>query len=241
MVELLTALLAGLIVLAIASHEGLCSEYRLEQVNFNPGDILDIPEGTAYIVKVIAIWRQPDEEFFQLYQVIEHARSLDADNATTALEDLVHLAAHLDLATNPIHGDLVGSDLAGHFFDRRVEAFAPPKAGTGALVIDLVRRYVHVHRDIIWPHRSLFNVLRRLGFEVAQTNGRWRRVPYETLWRTGVNYSGSSREILLPVSTGSKNPLCRSGPATLESEIDLLAVSQLALHTKRWRRVIGHE
>lgn len=144
-----------------------------------------IPEGPAYVVKAIVSWRQPADQSFQLYQVIDHATSMDADNATTILEELVHLAAHLDLATNPIHNDLAGTVLAQHFFDRRVEAFSAPRARSGLLVIDLVRLYVHVHRDIIWPHRTLFDVLRRVGFEVAQTNGRWRRVLYQDLWRTG--------------------------------------------------------
>lgn len=145
----------------------------------------DIAEGPAYIIKTIAGWRQPDDQFFQLYQVMDHARSLDADNATTIIEELVHLAAHLDLGINPIHNDLAGTVLAQHFFDHRADSFSPPRAGSGMLVIDLVRLYIHVHRDIIWPHRTLFDVLRRLGFEVRKTNGRWRRVPYQNLWRTG--------------------------------------------------------
>lgn len=147
--------------------------------------MVDIPEGPAYIVKVIVSWREPADELFQLYQVLEHAQSLDADNAATIVEELVHLAAHLDLAASPIHGDLAGTALAQHFFDRRVEAFSPPPAGRGLLVIDLVRRYLHVHRDILFPQRGLFDGLRRLGFEVAQTDGRWRRPPYQSLWRAG--------------------------------------------------------
>lgn len=147
--------------------------------------MVDILEGPAYVVKVIVSWREPEDEQFQLYQVLEHAPSLDADNATTIVEELVHLAAHLDLAANPIHGDLAGTVLAQHFFDRRVEAFSPPTAGRSLLVIDLVRRYLHVHRDLVWPDRSLFDALRRLGFEVARTDGRWRRPPYQSLWRAG--------------------------------------------------------
>ena len=171
---------------------------------------MDIAEGPAYIVKVIVTLRDAEDEQFQLYQVLEHAPSLDADNATTIVEELVHLAAHLDLATNPIHGDLAGTSLAQGFFDRRLDAFSPPRAGRGLLVIDLVRRYLHVHRDVLWPERGLFDALRRLGFEVVQTDGRWRRPPYQSLWRME-DCSGSSHGVRLPEWRGSRKWLCPSG------------------------------
>lgn len=138
-----------------------------------------------YIIKAIPTWRRPDDEVFQIHQVVEYAAALDPDNATTLLEELVHLAAHLDLTTNPVHNDLAGTALAQHFFDRRLEPFEPPGAGTGLLVIDLVRSYVHVHRDPVWPPAGLFDALRRLSFEVVRTRGRWRRTANQNLWRTG--------------------------------------------------------
>ena len=68
-----------------------------------------ISTAQAYIVKAGPVIVRPNDETFGIYQWVEHAEDLDADNATTILDDLVHLAAHLDLATNPFHNDLVGT------------------------------------------------------------------------------------------------------------------------------------
>ncbi len=146
---------------------------------------MDIPEGPAYVIKPIASWMRPADDVFRLFQVVEYASALSADNATTILQELVHYAAHLDLATNPIHNDLTGTVLAHGLFERRVDSFEPPKRGSSLLVIDLVRRSIHIHRGAIWPTPNLIEALRRLGFDVSLTQGQWRRAPYQNLWRTG--------------------------------------------------------
>ncbi|MCL5962191.1 MAG: hypothetical protein M1358_23230 [Chloroflexi bacterium] len=145
----------------------------------------DIPEGPAYIIKPIASWTRPTDDVFQLFQVVEYASALSADNATTILEELVHYAAHLDLATNPIHSDLVGTVLGHELFERGVDSFKTPKRDSSLLVIDLVRRSIHVHRNAIWPTPYLIEALERLGFDASLTQGQWRRAPYQNLWRTG--------------------------------------------------------
>lgn len=98
---------------------------------------------------------------------------------------MIHLAAHLELATNPIHNDLAGTALAHHFFVRGIEPFKPPGSNQSVLVVDLVRRYVHIHRDAVWRQPGLLDALPRNGFEVVWTRGRWRPVPYQNLWRAG--------------------------------------------------------
>lgn len=144
-----------------------------------------IPEGEAYIVKAVSTFRRPEDQFFQIQQVVDYAPVLTADDATTILEELVHLAAHLDLSKNALHNDLAGTALGLHFFEPRSEPFKPPRGDSSLLVIDLVRSYIHIHQDAVWPHQSLFDALRRLGFEVVLGRGRWRRVPYQNLWYAG--------------------------------------------------------
>lgn len=87
----------------------------------------DIPEGEAYLVKAITGFRRPEDERFQIQQGVDYARALSADNATTILEELVHLAAHLDLWKYPLHNELAGIALGRHFFEGRFEPFQPPR------------------------------------------------------------------------------------------------------------------
>ncbi len=152
--------------------------------------MMNIPEGPAYIIKVIPTFWHSSDRSFQMVQVVEYAEALDTDNASTILEELVHLAAHLDLATNPFHNELAGTALGQYFFEKRVDAFEPPNASQSLLVIDLVRRYVHIHRDAVWHQPALLRALRRLGFEVVRTRGRWQQPAYQNLWRDGM-LSGS--------------------------------------------------